>query len=398
MKFLLITNLYEPYARGGAEEVVKTVAEGLAKRGHEVVVLTTGPMRYGLWPTMERPGQVRVLRFSPWNIYFVRNDFRFPKPIRALARLIEIFSPHPGLVVKGVIRKEKPDAVITHNLVGMGMRIAAAIKKTGVRHIHTLHDIQLVHPSGILLFGEEARAESSALRKWYEGMTRKLWGSPDVVVAPSKWLLDFHTSRGFFPNSKTAVLPNPVESPPPLTPRLCSGQVGGGRGRVVDGKIRLLYAGQLEPHKGVRWLLSQNREQRTENRVVFEFAGAGLLSSEVKKAAAGDPEHLVFHGKLSQNDLQKRFAKVDALVVPSFCYENTPRVISEALGAGLPVIASRIGGIPEMIRDGEDGFLFAPGDADDFARAISKLREKKMTPKPAAGSLSQYLDDLLGLM
>lgn len=390
MKFLLVTNLYEPFARGGAEGVVKSLALGLKKRGHEVVVLTAGPPRFGLWPKEEVIEGIRVLRFFPFNIFFLGCDSRYPKFVRVIFRLIDVFNLPAAWVLADVLDQEKPDIVMTHNLVGIGLLTPWVIRKKKIKHLHTLHDVQLIHPSGLLIYGEEERAENFLIRGWHEGITRWLFGSPEVVTAPSKWLLNFHLSRGFFPNSKTMVLPNPVDcatiSRVPVT-------------RYSLPVTRLLYAGQLEKHKGVMWLL-ENREQKTGSGVVLEFAGSGTLAKEVKKAAEKNPDKIIFHGKLDQAALFKRLAEVDALVVPSLCYENAPRIISEALCVGLPVIASRLGGIPEMIRDGENGFLFTPRKTEEFAQAILKLKEKKTIPKLVRGlpiTTNQYFDRLLEL-
>jgi glycosyltransferase involved in cell wall biosynthesis len=61
------------------------------------------------------------------------------------------------------------------------------------------------------------------------------------------------------------------------------------------------------------------------------------------------------------------------LVVPSICYENAPMTVIEAMAVGKPVIASRIGGIPEMVRDGETGLLVAAGDVDQLREAMASL-------------------------
>lgn len=366
MKFLIISNLYEPYARGGAEAVVKTAAEGFVARENEVLVLTAGPRHYGLRPKEEWAGGVRVLRFFPLNIYFVFNDWRFPKILRALARLIDTFNLHSARVVDRIIKKEKPDVVITHNLVGIGLLVPWVIRQSGVRHIHTLHDVQLVHPSGLLIWGKEKQAERFWPRRIYEKITRVLFGSPDVVNAPSQWLLDFYQKHGFFPKSKTAVVPNPVSIPQTLPPLM-----GGAKGGVS----RLLYAGQLEPHKGVSWLLNLDpRSQIPDPRVVLEIAGSGSLEPEVQKAAQENPEKIIFLGKLSRQALFQKFTEVDALMVPSLCYENAPQIISEALSVGLPIIASRIGGIPELVQDGENGFLFTPGSIQEFEQNLDRLK------------------------
>ncbi|MDP3985437.1 MAG: glycosyltransferase [bacterium] len=214
MKILIISNLYEPYARGGAEAVVKTTAEELVRRNHEVIVLTAGPAKVGLSPKESLQNGVRVLRFFPLNLYFVKDDWRFSKILRIFARLIDLVHIQSAEVVRRLLAKEQPDVVITHNLVGIGFLIPRVIqrwaKKNQRKAIHVLHDVQLIHPSGLLLWKEDARAQQNILRKLYEKIMRQLMGSPSIVISPSRWLLEFHNRRGFFPKSKTIILPNPI--------------------------------------------------------------------------------------------------------------------------------------------------------------------------------------------
>ncbi len=95
--------------------------------------------------------------------------------------------------------------------------------------------------------------------------------------------------------------------------------------------------------------------------------------------------------------------ELDALVVPSVWYENAPLVISEAFAAGLPVVASRLGGMAEAVRDGIDGLLFAPSDPGDLARVLRALAtEPGLLDRLAAGvraprPLATEISDLLSL-
>jgi GT2 family glycosyltransferase/glycosyltransferase involved in cell wall biosynthesis len=80
-----------------------------------------------------------------------------------------------------------------------------------------------------------------------------------------------------------------------------------------------------------------------------------------------------FHGGVPHDRVADIFSAIDVLVVPSIWPETSPIVIREALDAGIPVVASRIGGIPETVTDGVNGLLFTPGDKDDLHRALSRL-------------------------
>jgi glycosyltransferase involved in cell wall biosynthesis len=76
-------------------------------------------------------------------------------------------------------------------------------------------------------------------------------------------------------------------------------------------------------------------------------------------------------GDLSLTEVQQRMARAQALVLPSICLESFPRVLVEAFAAGLPVIASRLGALAELVQPGETGLLFAPGDAQGLAEQMA---------------------------
>jgi GT2 family glycosyltransferase len=90
---------------------------------------------------------------------------------------------------------------------------------------------------------------------------------------------------------------------------------------------------------------------------------------------AGDPR-VRFHGAVPHERIREVLSAFDVLIVPSIWPETSPIVIREALSAGTPVVASRIGGIPETVQDGVNGLLFQPGDAADLQRAVSRLLDE----------------------
>jgi glycosyltransferase involved in cell wall biosynthesis len=162
-----------------------------------------------------------------------------------------------------------------------------------------------------------------------------------------------------FVDSRIQILPNPT---PPSHPHP--------RNMPLTSKTQFLYVGQLEEHKGIRHLL-QAFESLGED-VELHVAGEGSLSEYVADRAQRD-RRMNFHGFISLNHLFKLLQIVDAVIVPSICYENSPTVIYEAYLVGVPIIASRLGGIPELVRDGETGLLVSPGDEQALRQAMLSL-------------------------
>jgi glycosyltransferase involved in cell wall biosynthesis len=86
----------------------------------------------------------------------------------------------------------------------------------------------------------------------------------------------------------------------------------------------------------------------------------------------GLEEKVIFHGVVGLKDLEKFYSEADIFVLPSL-YEPFGIVFAEAMSFGLPIIATRVGGIPELVEDGENGFLVPPKDVNSLADAIDKL-------------------------
>lgn len=361
MKLALISNLYPPIARGGAEKVVQRLTDGLRRAGHDVCIISTRGWRgmVSCWPELMKSEAERVYRFFPFNIYHTLNDHKYPLWIRAFWHAIDLFSFFPRNAVRAVLEQEKPDAVLTHNLRGIGMTIPAAIRALGLPHVHTVHDIQLSVPSGLLFYGKLNALNRTPLRGIYEWITRRAIGSPDVVISPSRFLADFYRERGFFPNSRVEIVPNPAPSYE-LPPR-------GARGH---GPLRLLFAAQLEHHKGVTMLL--DALSRLSIPVELHIAGEGALTPLVLKESQKD-SRIVYHGFASSDQIQQLLSFVDATIVASLCYENSPTIIYESLQGGVPVIAVDIGGVAELVKDRENGWLIPPDDSEALAKAITEF-------------------------
>ena len=367
MKIGIVSNLYPPEARGGAELVASRVADALYARGHEVFVLTTQPFDgvRSLFPRIRERTLEAVYRFFPLNVYSMYQDRPFPFPVRVLWHLIDLFSYTSRRAIRTIIRDEDPDVVITHNLKGIGVSIAREIQRQGVPHIHTLHDVQLSIPSGLLIAGEEqCWLNRSFLRRWYEAGVKREMGTPDLVLSPSQFLADFYRERGMFTDSRLEILPNPLPSGHrPAVPEKRSQM-----------RTRFLYVGQLEPHKGIRLLFEAL--QAFGEEVELYIAGEGSLMQEVIEMSERD-SRVTYHGFVPLEHLVALLEKTDAVVIPSICYENSPTVIYESYLIGAPVVAARIGGIPELVKDGETGRLFTAGSVEDLARALRDIHERR---------------------
>ncbi|MBI2472927.1 glycosyltransferase family 4 protein [Candidatus Uhrbacteria bacterium] len=366
MKIGIVSNLYPPDARGGAELVAQRVADALYERGHEVFVLTTQPFEgvRSLFPRIRERTLEAVYRFYPCNFYYLRHDRSIPFFVRILWHLIDLVGVCGRRAMAQVIQDEDPDVIITHNLKGIGVSIGSEIQRQGIPHIHTLHDVQLSIPSGLLIVGEEQSwLNRSFLRRWYEAGVRREMGTPQLVLSPSRFLADFYQQRGLFAHTRMEILPNPL--PPDGI---------GKRGTRMARRTQFLYVGQLESHKGVMQLF--DALDQVGDDIELHIAGEGSLSEIVAQRAQRDPR-IYFHGFVSLKHLIRLLQSTDAVVIPSICYENSPTVIYESFLVGVPVIASDVGGIPELIEEGVTGLLVKPDDARELAHAMETIHEQR---------------------
>lgn len=385
MRIIIISGLYPPYGKGGAEAAAGGAAAEFASAGHEVAVITARPFAglKSLAPEMAQEKGIRVYRFFPLNLFFYGNIGKHGFLLRALWHLFDLWNIHAYLMISKIIRREQPDLVLTHNIKGFGLILPSAllsVRRENNLHykwIHTLHDVQLFAPSGILKLGEENKLS----HKIYSLLTRLLFCSPDVVTSPSKWLLDFYSERGFFSKSEKRVVRNPVK---------------GGSAIKVSGSVKnsFLYLGQIEEHKGVLFLLDAWKKFSVSHPDRgLTIAGGGSLMGEVVKRAKDMPGIKIL-GAVPHEATGSLLASHGAVIVPSLVYENSPSVISESLCFGVPVLASRIGGIPEMVDNGVNGWLFEPGNKESLITAMEEAITALLppiTPKPRPGYVSELL-------
>lgn len=389
MKICLISNLYEPYNRGGAEQVVKNTINGLKNKGEEVVLITTKPFKNlsSLKPKLTEENGIKIYRFYPLNIFSYINIDKHNIFSRLIWHLLDIFNCHSYLTIKKILQKEKPDIVHTHNLKGVGFLIPRAVKKLKIKHIHTLHDIQLASPSGLMIKNKENDWQQTGFpTKTYSCLCKLLFYSPQIIISPSKWLMEYFNQKGFFKKSQKAILRNPIN----LSENKENPQ------NFNQNFIKFLFIGQVEYHKGILFLIdafnslsnnfngvlhradsaaSPNLPDADERlNIKLDIIGDGSLLEKAKSLAK---DNISFFGKLSREDVLKKLKTTDFVIVPSLCYENSPNVIMEALSAEKPVIAADIGGCAELIDD-KNGYKFEAGNKEDLINKI-KLAVKNLS-------------------
>ncbi len=354
MKVCLINHFYRPFIGSGAENVVENIVDGFLKNGDEILVITTKPR---FCRQITPPSNQRIFYLGSSFHFFCKMPYFF----RIFWHLFNIFDFLTARKVKKILRKEKPDLVITNNLAGMSYLIPPVIKELKIKHLHILHDIQLLHPSGLLIFGRESKMAGWPA-KIYQFFVRIRFSKVDVVVSPSRWLLDAHLSRGFFIKAQKKILSNPVIAEGTQTLEKLD----------RDGDVfKILCVAQIEEHKGIFFLLKawqQLLSSGFKGGVKLLFVGDGQKKDKLESLIKKDKD-VEYLGRLDRPGVYSSMLQSDLLVVPSLCYENSPTVIFEAISKGLPVLAANIGGVGEIINK-YGGFLFNPADINDLNAKI----------------------------
>ncbi len=359
MHVLMVNNLYPPIMAGGAELIVAYLSEGLVDRGHRVTMVSTcGPDMEPYAPEV-RNG-VEVIRFFPRNMYWSFTREGQPPIRRMLWHLRDAWNRDAARRFRRIISDSQPDIMHTHVIDGFSASIWRRAQRAGLKVVHTAHDYHLLCPRAFLLTRDwrictRPTAFCRAFRAWHLRTTDHV----DLFVSPSQFLLDRHKDASLSVPA-TAVVRNGIPLPPAAeAPRR-------------TGRPRFILLCRLTVEKGVRVVLDAMASLPRELDVELVIAGRGPLESLVQQAAEADPR-ITFRGFVAGEAKQALLSDADYLLIPSLWYENAPVAVIEAAAYRLGLIGSRIGGIPELVREGNSGLLFEPGDSAALASIMQRL-------------------------
>lgn len=192
-------------------------------------------------------------------------------------------------------------------------------------------------------------------------------GLIDLFIAPSQFLRNEFIRFGI-PKEKIKFVPYGIET-----------ESFGGSKKEPSDKVRFGFIGTILPAKGVDILIqafNKIKDRRVELKIygkLFPYRGFEYYPGFIKKLVKN--ESIQFMGGFNHEDVSAIFSEIDVLFFPSIWNENCPLTILEAFASKTPVIASRIGGVPELVDDGVNGLLFNPGDADDLYRKMQRVIE-----------------------
>ena len=304
--------------------------------------------------------------------------------------------------IKALLQREKPDLAHFHNTFPLISPAAYyACRDAGVPVVQTLHNYRQLCPAAI--FRRDGRVCEDCLgRNPWRGVLHACYRDSRAATAAVALMLSVHRWLGTWSNmvdcyialtefarrkfieaglpmEKVVVKPNFVYpdpmavaamSPSPNSPggQRRSLQRGDGAGETPPLQYAL-FVGRLSEEKGVRTLRAA--WQRLGSRIPIEIVGDGPLRAEVEAdAVRRGLSSISFPGYLTPDHVRAAMKGARVLVFPSEWYEGFPMTIAEAFACGVPVIASRLGAMQEIVEDGRTGLHFTPGDADDLAAKV----------------------------
>lgn len=364
MKVLLVSYLLDA-KWGGAATAALRLGQGLVERGIEVVGVASHDARQPR--TVEQNG-FRVHTFRPRNLYWVADKDNQSLPKKALWQLVDTWNLHVYRHMRQVIRQERPDVVHVHKLRGLSPAVWTAAAAEGCPLIvQTCHDYEIASPDGLL---ETAVGRLALRRHWalrpYQAARARASRAVGVVTAPSRFTLETITGLRFFEDALALVVPNThgyrVAELPTAPPAA-----------NTDAAFRFLYLGRLETVKGIDLLLRAFAAIAADiPHATLDVAGDGARAEALRGQYAALPQ-VRFHGHVAGAAKDRLIAQADVLVMPSIVREVFGLSIAEAYAFGKPVLAARIGGMPELVRPGHTGLLVEPDDAADLQQALCAL-------------------------
>lgn len=363
MKILEINKFY--YLRGGSERHMLELSEALTRRGHTVIPFSTKDERN--LPNGFSDYFVSSFELDRLNLKNIFKIFYNWQAVRNLEKLI---------------RKERPDIAHLHNIqYQLTPAVIRTLKKYGIPVVQTLHAYNIICPNA-RLYTEGSPCERCRQRRFYNCLTHKCvhdsyaksllatleaylnvsllkrYAEVDAFIAPSNFMKEVSVRFGM-PAEKIQVMHNFVDSEKFASPAANAGDY-------------LLYFGRLTEEKGLDLLLdSVAADPDTRLKIVGDGPDYQNLKLKIENLRLNDRVSLL--GYKSDEELTRLVTGAKAIVIPSRWPENMPYSLLESMSFGKTVVVARIGGLPELIRHGYNGFLFEAGSRDSLSEQLKVI-------------------------
>ena len=364
---LLAINSYF-YPRGGAEVLFLEHNRMFENIGWQVVPFA-----------MRHPKNLA----TPWAGYFP-DEIEFGASYSLGGKLVRasrvVYSMQTRRNMHRLLNVVDPQIAHLHNIYHhLSPSFLSLLKQRGIAVVMTVHDPKLACPAHSMMLdgrpcgrcrggkfynaavnrcikGSLALSSLIMIESYLHRALRLYENNVDRFVVPSRFLLDKLTEWGYA-SDRLVHIPNFID--------IEQFEPGSQIGR------RFVYCGSLDRPKGVETLVRAAAAARQPLTLV----GSGPQDAQLRALSEQLGADVIFPGQLARNALASVLQDARAFVMPSECYENAPLALLEAYAAGRPVIGSRIGGIPELVREEETGVLYPTGDVAALADALTRFAE-----------------------
>lgn len=375
MKILMVDKYF--FIKGGAERYYFELKGILERHGHQVIPFS-----------MQHPDNFA----TEWADYFVSNiEFNGHRRLQKLAQAPKIisrvlYSPAAKAAITRVIERVKPDVAHLHMIDHqLSPSILHALQRYDIPVLQTCHQYKLVCPSYRLLVMRENRiCEKCVAGNFYHAVLERCHKDSVAASALVAFESYLHKWMKIYDHIQLFHVPSRF-----LGEKFRESGVAAQRIWHQFYTIDLrqypfsegfddyfVYYGRLSEEKGILTLL-QAMLQVQQSKLLIIGDGPQRVALE-KFAATHQLSNVVFTGAKSGQELTQLVSRAKFVVVPSEWYDNSPLVIYESFSMGRPVLATALGGMPELIEDGVNGRLFAPKDAAGLSRMLNEmLRDEK---------------------
>lgn len=367
-KMITVSSFYPPQVIGGAEIIAHRQMKTLLEDGLAKMAVLSLDVRGRHTP--------ETVTCETWEgIPVVRVCF----PIERIdQRGVCFFHPLVNEVFREMCGIVQPEVVHGHHIAGLSLGIVDIAREYGAKIVFTLHDNwgfcyknTTLDNEGKLcpnavdcenckeVFDLDEYTIPMGSRKSY---FRRQMEKTTAFVSPSRYLADAYLRAGFDPR-KMHVIWNGIDAEKYAEVKTEPAE-----------RIRITYAGIFKPHKGVEYLiraLAMLKDEPAELHLVGKGDGEPKYHELIEELGLKD--RIVFHGQVDNEEMTGIYRETDIYCLPSVWPENQPVTITEAMACGIPVIASRIGGVPELVEDGVTGYLTEPRNAEDLAEKIRMM-------------------------
>jgi glycosyltransferase involved in cell wall biosynthesis len=361
MRILIISAVFPPHVKGGAEISAYNLAAWLSNNGHEVGVLTTARNPSEVTDGVVEDG-LKIWRVMMPRLYTAFEATSAPGWKKPIWHTQDMFDPRNITIVDRVLNEFRPDIANVHFIQGMGYNALKALGKRDIPAVFTLHDLGLACiKMAMFVDGKECQSlcracdATAKLKMSYLRSIRRLG-----FISPSRNNLDRVSTFQPITDYPTAHILNANRYPQPRMEWQPSE------------RPRLLFVGRMDDTKGVHLLLEAIDPLAKQFDFTLKMVGSGPAEEELRQAYR-DRAWLSFTGQIPIAEVTDIMATSDLLFVPSIWQENSPGVVIQALAVSLPVMGSDKGGIPELVTAGENGILVPPGDVSAWRSAIEKV-------------------------